>query len=285
MRKIGIVTADSPETDHSLMILREISVEEECEICVINPFSPIDRKAVQELDLIVPRITGRSKENVLEQIGFYVALVKKYKLLHIGRIKLLPLQKDKFVQSKLAVAAGLLVPETELIQESGDYLKFQRLFGSPFIVKSCYSWGGNDVFLINDKKRFEQIISDGRHYIAQKFIKLDQVVDHRVYVMGDEVVGGFRRENLKKGEFRANTRQGGRGKFYWPKDELCKLALQYARRTKIELLSVDFIIKDGKYYFIESNDAFAMKLRSNPVVLSKAFFRFCKNKIEEKQNG
>lgn len=281
MIKIGIVTEDPPETDRSLILFRQLASQENCSIFVINPFDSIDEKAILNLDIAVPRISGIDEVRVKEQFDFFNSLVQKYKLRHLGAAPASRDLKDKFFQTSLAIKAGLLVPKTLILQdEEYDYLVGE--LGSPFVVKACYSYGGKDVFLVRSSSDMSKIIPK-RSYIAQQFIELEEIVDYRVYVIGARVVSGRMRKNDLEGEFRSNTNQGGIGSVFVPDEELSSFALKYARLSGAEILSVDFIKKDDKYYFIESNDAFALNLREDDIdkktLLARSILRLCRDRV------
>jgi len=280
MINVGIITADSPDTDPSLQLLEEIGKQEKAATFVINPFSAIDKETVEKLDIVFPRISGHNEDKVARQINFYINLVKKYKLNYLGNLELMPTQKDKFIQSILAQKAGLLIPETRLLKDSDDFAHLVEELGVPFIVKACISYGGDDVFLISNDDEFRNLIK-GRRYIVQKFIKLERTVDYRVYVIGGHVVCGLRRENDKKGEFRSNTKQGGKGIFFRPEEDLAKLALKYVKLTQIDLLSVDFIKKDDQYLFIEANDAFSVNIKDEykKIIIAESILQYCQSKV------
>lgn len=276
--KIGIITTDNLSADPSLKLFDLIKSDYNCEITIINPSRILEPENVKELDILYPRITGYNKEEIQSQISFFKTIVQNHKVPYIGNLEIVSKQKDKFFQYQTALLSGLKAPKTILLNSKDNFETIAKRMGAPFVLKACYSFGGLDVHLISNQTELDPLSADYSKFIAQEFIRLDRVIDYRAYVVGGEVVGGLKRENKKEGEFRSNTSQGAIAEFFLPDSNLSNLAKSYANYIKAEILSVDFIEKDGEYYFIESNDAFSVKNDNEPqkIVIARAILEYCK---------
>lgn len=279
-KTIGIITAD-PETDPSIQVFSSLQTEMGFRLKVIDPLLPFDEENFAGVDILYHRISGQGKELVNKKVDFYLQAIEQTGLPYIGNKENIRLLKNKFFQITQAKQAGLAVPKTvQLNPAKIDYDLLSAQFDLPVVLKSAYSFGGNDVFLISDWTKLNEWLTN-EEYILQEFIKLDKVVDFRVYVVGDETVGGIIRENTKTGEFRANTSQGGTATFFNPDEELSELAIKYTKQVFAEILAVDFIKKDDEYMFIEANDAFSVKVDNEPqkIKIAKKIVSYCLAKV------
>lgn len=161
---------------------------------------------------------------------------------------------------------GLPVPKTLFLNNFSSYLKNspQKLFekvtsklGVPFIVKPIVGSKGKNVFLIKKMEKFQQLKEkfcsfNGKNPLFQEYIPNNG--DFRVFFINKKFIGVYKRIP-KKGEFRANIAQGGRGEKITPAKELINLSKKVAQIMGIEILGVDIIQcqKSKKYYVLETN--------------------------------
>ncbi len=277
MITLGIVTRDS-HNDPSIKVLKELEEKFEYKLKLINLSSDLDDQDTK-VDVLYPRISGLGKEILDKEVDFYIDLVEKTKVPHVGNTKNIKDLKNKFSQIKYAEACGLNVPKTILLKD-GDKDKSIEPLSYPVVIKSAYSFGGQDVFKVTGQTELEEKTTIGGDFLIQEFISLDEIIDYRVYVVGESVPGGIIRHNKTDGEFRANTSQGGSATFFEPDDKLKKLALSYAKHVGAEIIAVDFIKNRDKYYFIESNDAFSVKTDNEPrkKLIAEEIIRYCLKK-------
>lgn len=281
---IGIITADS-ETDPSLKIFNSLKDKFDCNIKVINPLGQFDIGDFSDVGILYHRVSGRGEQIVSQKIAFYKKAVQETGLPHIGNLEIIDKIKNKYFQVIEANKALINTPKTVLIDNKNIDECVQSL-NYPFVLKCVYSYGGNDVFLIHNSVELKKQILSSEQYLAQEFIKLKDIIDYRVYVVGYEVIGGIIRENKIEGEFRANTTRGGSATFFHPDDTLSDLAIKYAKHLKTDVLAVDFIKKGDEYIFIECNDAFSVKTDNEPkkIIIAESILKYCLKKARGKQN-
>jgi RimK family alpha-L-glutamate ligase len=123
----------------------------------------------------------------------------------------------------------------------------------PIIAKPVFGRKGRGILKIDiaakADKFFESNASEG--YLVQEYFPIDN--DYRVFIVGDEVVGGFRRDFFK-GEYKSNI-HGTPAEPVDVDDEMGKVALDAVRATGYEIAGVDLFRHDGKTYVIEVNVA------------------------------
>lgn len=279
-KTLGIITAD-PNNDPSIAVFKSLQEKFDCRIQTINPFQPFDLKDFDNVDILYHRISGRGQEIVDQKINFYIKAINETGLPYIGNIENLNFAKNKYNQVVEARKAGLKTPQTVLILDNAAPESFIGDLSFPLVLKCAYSFGGKDVHLVRNLDELKSALNNEEQYLIQEFIKLDQVVDYRVYVVGKEVVGGIIRQNKTEGEFRANTTQGATAKFFSPGGEISELALRYVEHLGAEILAVDFIKKDNEYYFIESNDSFSVRIDNEPkkIIVAESIIKYCLDRI------
>lgn len=279
MFTIGIITADSAD-DPSIKVFDKLASNYGCAIKIIDPSKSYNKTDFNDVDILYHRISSRGKEIVNKKFDFYIQAIKDNNLPYIGNIKNLKELKSKYAQLIEAEKLGIKVPKTVFVEGLDKLDEALDGFSFPVVVKSVYSFGGQDVALAKNKDEINMMLRE--EYIIQEFIPLDAVADYRAYVVGNRVVGGIIRENNRKGEFRANTTQGATATFFMPDDKLSKLALKYTSSIGAEILAVDFIKKDHEYYFIEANDAFSVKTENEKKKesIAIAIIEYCKARAE-----
>lgn len=134
-------------------------------------------------------------------------------------------------------------------------------FNFPLIVKTSTGRQGRGVYMVEDihqiKKAAREILTgDAPSFIIREFIPNDG--DIRIFTVGYKAIGAMKRIP-KKGEFRSNISQGGRGEKFDLKKypEIRELAENAAKITRTEIAGVDIIVskETGKPYILEVNPA------------------------------
>ncbi|MEG0086752.1 MAG: ATP-grasp domain-containing protein [Niameybacter sp.] len=128
-------------------------------------------------------------------------------------------------------------------------------FDYPFVVKSPEGHGGNEVFKVENRLQFEELLGccDKEEWLIQELCK-HVGEDVRVFVIGNEIVGAIRR--YSKVDFRANYCLGGQIESYTLKVEQEELVRNLLRHLKCDYVGVDFIIDEkGEFIFNELEDA------------------------------
>ncbi len=126
----------------------------------------------------------------------------------------------------------------------------------PLIAKNRYSYGGEDVFILDDYNDINRFNDD---YIFQEI--LDFGKDLRVYILNNKIVKGILRTN--KNDFRANYSLGGDIKIYdFNKDELDYIN-NILRHFEIFYGSLDFIFRDKTLFLNEIEDPVGARMLYN----------------------
>lgn len=125
----------------------------------------------------------------------------------------------------------------------------------PMVMKGITSGQGANVFKVRSYDDVRTVLEEtGKgltSFLFQEFI--NYVMDLRLVVVGDEVVGAMRRipgEN----EFRANFSLGGDVEKFEPTEEMKALAIKAAKVSDLDISGVDILVDaEGKLYLLETN--------------------------------
>ena len=117
--------------------------------------------------------------------------------------------KDKLYSHQILAQSNLDIPKTMLLRHPIDIDFVQKNIGFPVIVKKISGSYGRGVFLCEDKKQLNQLVTMAEltkksyDIIIQEFIKDTWGKDLRVFVVNDKVVGCMMRQATDD-DFRAN---------------------------------------------------------------------------------
>ncbi len=160
-------------------------------------------------------------------------------------------------------AAGLPQPETILCPmtfpglgygDMGFLDEAARRLNFPMVVKEGRGSFGEQVWLVQDMKSLKARLSASgdKPVLFQRFIRESAGVDLRLYVVGDEVVGAIKRENLS-GDFRANVAAGAAAAAYTPTRDETVLALAACRACHADFAGVDLLLSENGPLVCEVN--------------------------------
>ena len=170
--------------------------------------------------------------------------------------------KNKFYTLKIAAQAGVPTPKSSLIISSRTVDEVINEFNFPVVVKLLGGAGGKGVILVKSKEEFIPIINamERLHQVVavEEFIK-NPGEDHRLFVVGDQVVAAEIRKAMREGEFRANIAVGGKPLPYKPKEEEVEIAIKAAKAIGLEICGVDILPGVDGFRMIEINDGPGLK--------------------------
>ena len=131
-----------------------------------------------------------------------------------------------------------------------DAIKFA---GSPFILKYRFGKQGQNIYIINNEKEYNDVLKDINpdDYLLQEYIKTSYGKDVRVFIIGNNVIGACEREN--KDGFKSNLAQGGLSYDYQLTDELRNNSLKLKEELKGDIISVDYVFGENELLFCEAN--------------------------------
>lgn len=163
-----------------------------------------------------------------------------------------------------------------------DYIEDN--FSYPFIIKECFGSFGAQVYLINDRERLMQKLSElsDKEYIIQELIKSSYGRDIRVQVVGGNVVCCMYRES--DNDFRANATLGGHIENYVVNDLQCNMAVDVCKILNLDFAGVDILFgEDDKPILCEVNSNAHIENISNVTGINvyRKILQFIKDDIKK----
>lgn len=170
--------------------------------------------------------------------------------------------KNKFYTLKIAAQSGIPTPKSALIISSHTVDEVINDFEFPVVVKLLGGAGGRGVILIKTRDEFPPIIEAMER--LHQAVAVEEFIpnpgeDHRLFVVGDEVVAAEIRKATRKGEFRANIAVGGKPLPYKPKEEEIEMAIKASKAIGLEICGVDILPGTNGFKMIEINDGPGLK--------------------------
>lgn len=161
---------------------------------------------------------------------------------------------DKELTKKIAVSEGILVPKTYKIDEIKLIKKF------PIVVKPVLEGSSVGIYICNEIKEIEEAINKlkGKELVIEEFIKGEELT---VGVLSGEALGVLK-ITPKKGLYDYNSKYTkGMTEYEYPAkidNNHYKKAMEYATiiHNSLKMKGVsrsDFILSEGKIYFLEVN--------------------------------
>jgi len=218
-----------------------------------NPVVYYNGQSLRFIDSIIPRIGAT--------LTFYgAALIRQFEMQNIPTIvpsQALLMARDKLhcLQALTQVDVGM--PKTYFTHYFYNVDEIITAVGGfPFVVKQLEGTQGYGVFLIKDRKHATEIFnvhqSANKKFIIQEFIAESNGADIRAFVVGNKVVAAMKRQ-AKKGEFRSNLHQGGKGEKIELSPTETEAAIKAAQVMGLEVAGVDMLQSKRGPLIIEVN--------------------------------
>ena len=166
--------------------------------------------------------------------------------------------KDKLYTHQILAQSNLDIPNTMLLKHPIDIDFVEKNIGFPVIVKKISGSYGRGVFLCEDKKQLNQLVTMAEltkksyDIIIQEFIKDTWGKDLRVFVVNDKVVGCMMRQATDD-DFRANITRGGEGFPYEVNEQIEWLSSESSKALDLDIAGVDLLFQNGGYKICEVN--------------------------------
>ena len=166
--------------------------------------------------------------------------------------------KDKLYTHQILAQSNLDIPKTMLLRYPIDIDFVEKNIGFPVIVKKISGSYGRGVFLCEDKKQLNQLVTMAEltkksyDIIIQEFIKDTWGKDLRVFVVNDKVVGCMMRQATDD-DFRANITRGGEGFPYEVNEPIQWLSPESPKALNLDIAGVDLLFQNGGYKICEVN--------------------------------
>lgn len=181
------------------------------------------------------------------------------------------------------------MPKTLLIPFSFEknfpsYESITKEFSIPFIVKERKGSFGEQVYLVYSLDDWNKIILNSScELLIQEYIDYKFHEDYRIYVVGDKIVGSFKRIG-KDGDFRANVTLGGKMELVSLPNEYYDMALYISKKLGLSFAGLDFMTsKNNKPIFIEanSNAHFINAYRVSNINIADYIAEYIKNDLKK----
>ena len=166
--------------------------------------------------------------------------------------------KDKLYSHQILAQSNLDIPNTMLLKHPIDINFVEKNIGFPVIVKKISGSYGRGVFLCENKKQLNQLITMAEltkksyDIIIQEFVKDTWGKDLRVFVVNNKVVGCMMRQSTDD-DFRANLSRGGEGFPYEVNEQIEWLSSEASKALGLDIAGVDLLFQNGGYKICEVN--------------------------------
>jgi gamma-F420-2:alpha-L-glutamate ligase len=130
--------------------------------------------------------------------------------------------------------------------------------GFPVIVKTLHGALGSGVFLIENAKSFDDLMTLVHEtqpnilMIFQKFVASSKGRDVRILIVEGKVVAAMQR-TAKAGDFKANYSQGGSVDEFKVDKAAAKIAIDTAKALNIQIAGIDLLFTENGYTICEAN--------------------------------
>ena len=166
--------------------------------------------------------------------------------------------KDKLYTHQILAQSNLDIPNTMLLKHPIDISFVEKNIGFPVIVKKISGSYGRGVFLCENKKQLNQLVTMAEltkksyDIIIQEFVKDTWGKDLRVFVVNNKVVGCMMRQSTDE-DFRANLSRGGEGFPYEVNEQIEWLSSESSKALGLDIAGVDLLFQNGGYKICEVN--------------------------------
>ena len=166
--------------------------------------------------------------------------------------------KDKLYTHQILAESNLDIPNTMLLKHPIDIDFVEKNIGFPVIVKKISGSYGRGVFLCENKKQLNQLVTMAEltkksyDIIIQEFVKDTWGKDLRVFVVNNKVVGCMMRQSTDD-DFRANLSRGGEGFPYEVNEQIEWLSSEASKALGLDIAGVDLLFQNGGYKICEVN--------------------------------
>ena len=166
--------------------------------------------------------------------------------------------KDKLYTHQILAQSNLDIPNTMLLKHPIDIDFVEKNIGFPVIVKKISGSYGRGVFLCENKKQLNQLVTMAEltkksyDIIIQEFVKDTWGKDLRVFVVNNKVVGCMMRQSTDD-DFRANLSRGGEGFPYEVNEQIEWLSSESSKALGLDIAGVDLLFQNGGYKICEVN--------------------------------
>jgi ribosomal protein S6--L-glutamate ligase len=167
--------------------------------------------------------------------------------------------RDKLRAHQFLAKKGIALPRTAFAHQADAADDLVRSVGGPpVVVKLLEGTQGVGVVLCETRKAAESVIQAFRgmkaHLLVQEFVKEAGGADVRLFVIGDKVVAGMKRQ-AADGEFRSNLHRGGTAEALRISPEERRTAVLACKALGLRVAGVDVLQSDRGPLVLEVNSS------------------------------
>jgi [lysine-biosynthesis-protein LysW]--L-2-aminoadipate ligase len=216
----------------------------------------------KDLDFQFDLILERSLSYFRGLYSCAILETKGYKV--INNFECLNITGNKLLTSLKLIENNILTPNTYFAFKEGPSMEaIDEQLHYPALIKPIIGSWGRLIAKLEDKNSARSNLEcrESMGNILQKQYYLQEYLsstdpksptDIRVFVVGDECIAAMGRYNPEE-DFRSNIALGGTAKKEEITDEIRKISLNASKAVNGEIVGVDLMVKDGKFYVIEVN--------------------------------
>jgi len=261
--KIAVITTNQPDEDkrfveaaaakgHEIDILKL----QKCSMRVCPEASNVyynGKKITQKYDIIIPRLNVSYTE-------YGLAILRQFQAMDVyvtDTAYSIELGRDKLRSIQYLLRHGVPFPRTGFADSKDDFENIiETIGGMPLVIKLVEGTEGNGIFLVDNIKEAENIMSTCKQFdtpiIVQEFIEESAGTDLRCFVVGDEIVATMKRQS-QDGDFRSNVSLGGHSKSEELTQEEYDIAVNAAKAVTMNVAGVDLIRSKNGPLILEVN--------------------------------
>jgi len=192
---------------------------------------------------------------------FSLAIVRQFERMGVpvfNNADTLERVRDKLHAHQILAESGITTPDTMLAKFPINVELVEETLGFPVIVKTLHGALGSGVFLIENAKSFEDLMTLVHEtqpnilMIFQKFVASSKGRDLRIFVVEGTVIAAMQR-TAKDGDFKANFSQGGQVDKFEVDKKAADIAIKTAQALNIQVAGIDLLFTEDGYTICEAN--------------------------------
>ena len=206
-------------------------------------------------DFVLPRTY------VVDTGYFALAVIRQFERLGVhvyNDSACIEMVADKLHTHQVLVESSLPTPTTMLAKFPIDIDLVEDKIGFPIVVKTLLGVNGSGVFLMENRKSFEDLMgliaetNPNIQLIFQKFIAKSKGRDMRLFVVEGKVIASMERR-ARDGGFKANFTQGAEVFEVHPDQTAIDIAIKTADILNIQIAGIDLLYAEDGYTICEAN--------------------------------
>ena len=234
------------------------------------------------------------RASVLENVDIEISTVKQLQLMGVPVVNhFLPIvrAKNKVRTLQILQHEGIPIPKTAVVHNV-EYIDAaaKRVGKFPLILKIPNGSLGVGVSIIESRRSMRSMIDlisanfEGNLIIVQEYVREAKGKDIRVFIVGGKIIAAMERK-ARRGEFRANFRQGGSVALADLTEEERFISLKAAKAIGLHVAGVDIIrTSEGpKILEVNSNPGLEGITQATGIKVAEHIVRFAEKLVKQKK--